>query len=76
LNPKAARAEPVTDDFLAACRDLRAEALAEWEIAIRHLAATRHEAACLYEQIAQSFPAREIVERFGQMGRRKPQMAG
>ena len=32
---------------------------------IRHLAASPHEAACLYEQIAQSFPARErLADKF------------
>ncbi len=53
------------ENFLAAYRDLRDEALDEWQLAIRHLATSRDEAACLHEQIAASFPRREkLADKF------------
>jgi hypothetical protein len=65
LNAQQIHFHRAKESFLAAYGDLRREALNEWELAIRHLAATRDEASCLYEQIAQSFPAREkLADRF------------
>jgi hypothetical protein len=50
------------EDFLSAYRDLRTDALEEWREATRQLARTQDEAACLYAQIAESFPRREKLE--------------
>ena len=62
LNAQQSHFHRAKETFLAAYRDLRSEALNEWEIAIRHLAGSREEASCLYAQIAESFPAREKLE--------------
>jgi hypothetical protein len=65
LNAQRSHFHRAKETFLAAYRDLRSEALAEWEIAIRHIAGSRDEASCLYAQIAESFPAREkLADRF------------
>ena len=65
LNTQRSHFHRAKENFLAAYRDLRTEALSEWEIAIRHLAGSHDEAACLYAQIAESFPAREkLADRF------------
>jgi len=65
LNAQRSHFQQASENFLAAYRDLRTEALSEWEIAIRHLAGSRDEAACLYAQIAESFPARDkLADRF------------
>ncbi len=65
LNAQRSHFHRARENFLAAYRDLRHEALTEWEIAIRQLAGSRDEAACLYAQIAESFPQREkLADRF------------
>ncbi len=65
LNAQQSHFHRAKETFLAAYRDLRSEALNEWEIAIRHIAASRDEASCLYAQIADSFPPREkLADRF------------
>jgi len=65
LNAQRSHFHRAKETFLAAYRDLRSESLAEWEIAIRHIAGSRDEASCLYAQIAESFPAREkLADRF------------
>ena len=65
LNAQRSHFHRARENFLAAYRDLRDEALNEWEIAIRQLAGSRDEAACLYAQIAESFPQREkLADRF------------
>ena len=65
LNAQHSHFQQARENFLAAYRDLRDEALTEWEIAIRHLAGSRDEAACLYAQIAESFPRREkLADKF------------
>jgi len=62
LNAQHLRFREARDRFLDDYRELRTRALDEWEIALRHLARTRDEASCLYEQIAESFPSRERLE--------------
>jgi hypothetical protein len=65
LNAQGVHFRQAQENFLSAYRDLRADALEEWREATRQLARSRDEAACLYEQIAVSFPAREkLAERF------------
>ena len=65
LNAQRSHFQQARENFLATYRDLRDEALTEWEIAIRQLAGSRDEAACLYAQIAESFHQREkLADRF------------
>ena len=62
LNAQRNHFQRAQEDFLSAYRDLRADALEEWREATRQLARTQDEAACLYAQIAESFPQREKLE--------------
>jgi hypothetical protein len=62
LNAQRNHFNRAQEDFLSAYRDLRSDALEEWREATRQLARTQDEAACLYAQIAESFPQREKLE--------------
>jgi hypothetical protein len=62
LNAQRNHFHRAQEDFLSAYRDLRADALEEWREATRQLARTQDEAACIYAQIAESFPQREKLE--------------
>ena len=62
LNAQEIHFRAARDRFLDDYDELRRRALDEWEIALRHLAKSRDEAACLYEQVAASFLPREKLE--------------
>ena len=62
LNAQSLNFHQARDRFLDDYRELRTDALNEWDTAIRQLARSRDEASCLYEQIAESFPQREKLE--------------
>ncbi|MCB1232968.1 MAG: hypothetical protein KDN19_22175 [Verrucomicrobiae bacterium] len=62
LNAQQINFHAARDRFLGDYRELRRQALEEWEIAIRHLATTSGDASRLYAQIADSFPPRERLE--------------
>jgi hypothetical protein len=62
LNAQRNHFHRAQEDFLSAYRDLRTDALEEWREATRQLARSQDEAACLYAQIAESFPQREKLE--------------